>query len=65
MPMMTGKEVVTSFRVDEDLWRQTRSYAVLHGITVKQLIEFLLKRELKENNVLKDVLKAERKEKKG
>jgi antitoxin component of RelBE/YafQ-DinJ toxin-antitoxin module len=60
MPMMTGKEVVTSFRVDEDLWRQTRSYAVLHGITVKQLIEFLLKKELKENNMLK----GERKEKK-
>jgi len=60
MPMMTGKEVVTSFRVDEDLWRQIRSYAVLHGITVKQLIEFLLKKELKENSMLKVVEKGAR-----
>jgi len=51
--------VVTSFRVDEELWRETRAYAVRHGITVKQLIEFLLKKELKENNILKELKKKE------
>ncbi len=51
--MAKEKEVVTSFRVNEELWRQARSYAVLHGISIKQLIEFLLKKELRENSILK------------
>ncbi|MGQ9468495.1 MAG: hypothetical protein ACUVTD_01500 [Nitrososphaerales archaeon] len=46
--------MVTSFRVDKELWREARAYAVRHGITVKQLIEFLLKKELKENRILKE-----------
>jgi predicted DNA-binding ribbon-helix-helix protein len=52
-----GRDVVTSFRVDEELWREVRAYAVRHGITVKQLIEFLLKKELEENRVLKELVK--------
>lgn len=52
---MAGKDIVTSFRVDEELWREARVYAVRHGLTVKELIEFVLKRELKENRILKVV----------
>lgn len=48
-----GKEIVTSFRVDEDLWREARAYAVRNGLTMKQLLEMLLKFELKENKILK------------
>jgi predicted DNA-binding ribbon-helix-helix protein len=54
-----GKDVVTSFRVNEELWREVRAYAVRHGITVKQLIEFLLQKELKENRILKEMKKNE------
>jgi len=50
-----GKDVVTSFRVDEELWREARAYAVRHGITIKQLIEFLLKKELEEKRILKEL----------
>jgi hypothetical protein len=46
--------VLTGFRVYEELWREVRAYAVRHGTTVKQLIEFLLKKELKENHILKE-----------
>jgi len=49
------KDIVTSFRVDEELWREARAYAVRHGITVKQLLEFLLRKELKENRILKEL----------
>jgi antitoxin component of RelBE/YafQ-DinJ toxin-antitoxin module len=52
-----GRDVVTSFRVDEELWREARAYAVRHGLTVKQLIEFLLRKELKENRILKEMKK--------
>jgi antitoxin component of RelBE/YafQ-DinJ toxin-antitoxin module len=50
---MMAKDVITSFRVDEQIWRQARAYAVLHGISMKQLIEFVLKAELKENRILR------------
>jgi len=60
--MKSDKEVVTSFRVNEELWREARSYAVLHGVSVKKLIEFLLKKELKENNILKVEQEKKRKE---
>jgi predicted DNA-binding ribbon-helix-helix protein len=55
-----GRDVVTSFRVDEELWREVRAYAVRHGITVKQLIEFLLRKELEENRALKELVKEAR-----
>ena len=52
-----SKETVTSFRVRTDLWREARAYAVRYGITVKQLLEFLLTQELKENKILKELTK--------
>lgn len=48
-----AKDVVTSFRVDEELWHKARVYAVENKMTVKELIENLLKLELKENTIRK------------
>lgn len=42
---------MTSFRVDEELWHKARVYAVENKMTVKELIENLLRLELKENMV--------------
>jgi len=44
---------ITSFRVDEELWHKARVYAVENKITMKELIENLLKAELKENTIKK------------
>lgn len=41
-----GKDIVTSFRIDEDLWKEAKIYAIEEGMTLKELIEGLLKREL-------------------
>lgn len=48
-----GNEVVTSFRVNEELWHKARVYAVENKMTMKELIENLLKTELKENTIKK------------
>jgi len=40
-------EMVTSIRVDEDLWKEAKIYAIKNGMTMKDLIETLLKKELK------------------
>lgn len=53
------KDVVTSFRVDEELWHKARVYAVENRMTIKELIENLLKMELKENTVKKKLAKGE------
>jgi len=54
-----AKDVVTSFRVDEDLWRKARVYAIENGMTMKQLLENLLRMELKENSIKKLFTKGE------
>ena len=41
------KDIVTSFRVDGDLWKEAKIHAIKEGMTMKELIEALLKRELK------------------
>jgi predicted DNA-binding ribbon-helix-helix protein len=50
---MMSKDVVTSFRVDGELWHKARVYAVENKMTIKELIENLLRIELKENIVKK------------
>ena len=54
-----AKDVVTSFRVDEELWHRARVYAVENKMTIKELIENLLRIELKENMVKKKLSKEE------
>ena len=48
---------VASFRVDEQLWREAKAYAAYHGITTKQLIESLLRKELENSRVLDELKK--------
>lgn len=40
-------EIVTSFRVNEELWKNAKIYAIENGLSMKELIENLLKKELK------------------
>ena len=42
-----SREMVTSIRVDEELWRKARIYALENGLTMKGLIESLLREKLK------------------
>lgn len=37
---------MTSFRIDGDLWKEAKIYAIKKEMTMKELIERLLKREL-------------------
>ncbi|MEM2197267.1 MAG: hypothetical protein QW290_09330 [Sulfolobales archaeon] len=46
-----GRSILTSFRVDEDLWRKARIYAIENGLTMKELVEALLKMELEEKRL--------------
>ena len=50
-----AKDVVTSFRVDAQLWKKARIYAIENGLTMKKLIETLLRMELKENRIKEKV----------
>lgn len=54
-----ARDVVTSFRVDEELWHKARVYAVANKMTMKELIENLLMIELKENTVKRKLVKEE------
>ena len=51
------KEVVTSFRVDAELWKKARIHAIENDVTMKKLIEILLRTELRENK-LKEKLRG-------
>lgn len=43
-----SKQIVTSIRVDEDLWKQAKIYAIERGTTLTELLENLLRKELEE-----------------
>jgi predicted DNA-binding ribbon-helix-helix protein len=42
-----SKQTVTSIRVDEELWKEAKIYAIRNGITLADLLEKLLKEELR------------------
>lgn len=42
-----AKQVVTSIRVDEDVWKEAKIYAIRSGITISELLDRLLKEKLK------------------
>ncbi|KXB03573.1 hypothetical protein AKJ45_01280 [candidate division MSBL1 archaeon SCGC-AAA261F19] len=48
-----GEDIVTSFRVNEDLWKKARVHAIKNDTTMKEILETLLKVELKENIAVK------------
>jgi predicted HicB family RNase H-like nuclease len=44
---MQGRRNTTSIRVDKTLWRKAKHYAIDEGITLTQLVERALKKEIK------------------
>ena len=44
-------KTVTSIRVDEELWKQAKHYAIDKGITLTELVEKALKKEMNQRNV--------------
>ena len=42
-----GKHVVTSVKVDEDVWKKAKIEAIKRGITVTELLNTALETELK------------------
>jgi len=38
--------VVTSLRIDDELWKEAKIYSIKKGITLAELLEMLLKQEL-------------------
>jgi hypothetical protein len=41
-----GKDIVTSIRIDGELWKEAKLYAVKNDTTLGGLVERLLRREL-------------------
>lgn len=41
---------VTSLRIDEDLWKEAKIYAIQKGTTLSDLIESLLKKEIRDKS---------------
>ena len=50
-----GKEIVTSIRIDEDIWKKAKIIAIEEGITLKELLERLLKEELKRGSEITSI----------
>ena len=53
-----SKEVVTSFRVDSELWKKARIYVVEHEITIRNFIESLIQQELEERRLEEKLKKS-------
>jgi hypothetical protein len=43
-----------NLRINEELWRKAKILATIRGITLKSMIEELLKREIEAEEILKD-----------
>jgi len=39
--------VVTSLRIDDEIWKEAKIYAIRRGITLAELLEQLLRQELR------------------
>jgi len=42
-------KMVTSIKVDDELWREAKIYCIQSGITLGELLEQLLKEKMNEN----------------
>jgi antitoxin component of RelBE/YafQ-DinJ toxin-antitoxin module len=43
-----GKQIVTSIRVDESLWKDAKIYAIKNGISMSDLLDSVLREKIKE-----------------
>ncbi len=50
-----SKDMVTSLRINFDLWKRARVYSIENNISVKQLLETLIERELEEKRIKKEL----------
>ena len=41
-------KIVTSIRIDEELWKKAKHYAIDKGITLTELLERVLRKEIEE-----------------
>ena len=48
---MPSAKLVTSIRVDKELWIEAKIYAIKKGITLTELVEQVLRREMEENKI--------------
>lgn len=48
-----SKDQVTSFRINSDLWKKARIYALENGLSAKDLVENLIRIELTERRIEK------------
>jgi predicted HicB family RNase H-like nuclease len=46
---VTATKSVTSIRIGDNLWRAARVYAIKNGVSLTQLIERLLREELRKD----------------
>lgn len=49
MGLVVGKEIVTSIRVDEDLWKEVKIHTVREGITLSEFLNHVLREKLKKS----------------
>ena len=43
-------KTVTSIRIDEELWKEAKHYAINEGITLTELVEQALRNEMKQGS---------------
>lgn len=51
---MNGERKVTSVKIDEKLWKEAKHYAIDKGVTVTELVESGLRKEMKESTLEED-----------
>lgn len=49
-----ARDIVTSLRIDKELWKEARKYAIDNEISVRELIESLLREKLNKQGAKKD-----------
>lgn len=56
MPTNEKEQIVTSLRVDPELWKKAKIEAIKRGVTLADIVEVSLKKELKlKEDVREDV----------
>ena len=53
-----SNDIITSFRVDSELWKKARIYVVEHEITIRNFIESLIRQELEERRLEEKLKKS-------
>ena len=57
---MAKQQIVTSIRIDDQLWKAARIYAISKGITLTEFMEKLLRQELEKNEAIFKFIKEQK-----